>query len=172
MASESPARAVPRVVLAALVAVDVQLNTASALVEGLATQADDVERVHHRCGSKGLLGRGGLEAGEPIHRDDIQARAPGRLAALGQDRVVRGVPGHDEALSDPGHGQVLNHDRHHPSSDGSTRSMAHQGALTALPGIHSPKAGLISEHSTPVEDTAGTSATEARNLGVISTARQ
>ena len=31
--------------------------------------------------------------------------------ALSQDRVVRGVPRHGEAFGDPGHGQVLDHDR-------------------------------------------------------------
>ena len=156
----------------------VLLDPAAAPVQGVAGQADDVEGVHHRDRVGQLLGGGGLEPGEPVHRDDLHAVAPGlrsrsashgleRLLgaaldhvqqpgragavadrgevddhgdvlvaaagvppdvlidadhgdavepvrvvdqdplALGQDRVVGGVPRHPEPLGDPGDGQVL-----------------------------------------------------------------
>ena len=37
-----------------------------------AAEADDVERVHHRDRRWQLLGRGGLEPGEPVHRDHLE----------------------------------------------------------------------------------------------------
>ena len=43
---KSPARSVERVVLAAAVAMDGLLDPASALVQRVASQADDVEGVH------------------------------------------------------------------------------------------------------------------------------
>jgi hypothetical protein len=36
-----------------------------------------VEGVHDRDSVGQLLGGGGLEAGEPVHRDDLQTVAPG-----------------------------------------------------------------------------------------------
>ena len=73
---------VERVVLAAAVSVDGLLDAPSALVEGIAGQADHVEGIHHRdCVGK-LFGGGGLEAGEPVHRDDLHGLTP-RLGALG-----------------------------------------------------------------------------------------
>ena len=47
---------------------------------------------------------------------DVHAVEPVRVVdqdplALGQDRVVGGVPRHPEPLGDPGDGQVLAHDR-------------------------------------------------------------
>jgi hypothetical protein len=81
--SKGPSGAVEGVVLAAAVAVGGLLDPASALVRGVAGQADDVERVHD-CDRVGeLLGGGGPEAGEPVRRDDLDAVAPG-LRALAQ----------------------------------------------------------------------------------------
>lgn len=50
-----------------------------------------------------------------IHPDDAHPVEPGRIGdqdpvAFGQDRGVRGVPGHAESFSDSGHGEVLDHD--------------------------------------------------------------
>jgi len=156
------------------------LDPASAPIECVACQADDVEGVHHRDRVGQLLGGGGLEASESVHRDHLDAVAPGlrtfgepgleRLLgaaldhvqqpgrsgagadpgqvddhgdvlvaspgvapdvlvdtdrgdtaetagvvdqhplALGQDRVVGGVPRHPETLGDPRDGEVLGHD--------------------------------------------------------------
>jgi len=49
-----------------------------------------------------------------VHADDLHAVEPGRIvdqhpAALGQDRVVGGVPRHRQGLGDAGDGQVLAH---------------------------------------------------------------
>src|SRR3954454_17994495 len=60
--------AVERVVLAAAVAVQVVLDSAPAAVQGIAGQADDVEGAHPSGGVGHLLGGGGLESGEPVHR--------------------------------------------------------------------------------------------------------
>ena len=45
-------------------------------VERVAGQADDVERVHHRDRVGELFGRGGLEPGEPVHRDHLDPARP------------------------------------------------------------------------------------------------
>ena len=63
----------------------VLLDPAAAPVEGVAGQADDVEGIHHRDRVGELLGGGGLEAGEPVHRDDLDRVAP-RLGALRRAR--------------------------------------------------------------------------------------
>src|SRR5262249_30954435 len=56
------------------------LDASSAFVEGVAGQADDVEGIHD-CGRVGeFLGGGGLEPGETVHGDDLDAVAPGVLA--------------------------------------------------------------------------------------------
>ena len=68
---------VERVVLAAAVSVQVLLDPAPAPVERVAGEADDVEGVHHRRRCRQLFGGGGLESGEPVHRDDLQPVAPG-----------------------------------------------------------------------------------------------
>ena len=74
---------VERIAGAAAVAVEVLLDAASAVVERVAGETDDVERVHHRDGVGELLGGGGLEPGEPVHRDDLDHVAP-RLRAVGE----------------------------------------------------------------------------------------
>ena len=71
---------VERIVRAAAVAVDDLLDPAAAPVQGVAGEADHVERVHHRDGVGQLLGGGGLEPGEAVHRDDLDLVPPGRVA--------------------------------------------------------------------------------------------
>jgi hypothetical protein len=71
------AGAVERVVLAAALSVQVLLDAAPAPVERVAVEADDVGGVHHRRRCRRLFGGGGLESGEPVHRDDLQPVAPG-----------------------------------------------------------------------------------------------
>ena len=66
----------------------VLLDPAAAPVQRVAGQADDVEGVHHRDRVGQLLGGGGLEAGEPVHRDDLDAVAPG-LVAVGEPGLER-----------------------------------------------------------------------------------
>lgn len=60
----------------AAVAGGLLLNTAVCLVEGIAGEFDDMERVHdfHSIGQ--LLNRGCLEPGESIHGDDVNAITP------------------------------------------------------------------------------------------------
>jgi hypothetical protein len=173
-------RGIERVALAAAVPTGGLLDAAAALVQSIAGQAHDVERVHHRDRVGQFFAGGGLETGEPVHRNHLDAVAPGRVSfaepglehllrsafdhiqqprrtgavrdwrqvddygdvliaaagvapavlvdadhahavepvwvldqhtpALGQHRVVRGVPRHAEALGDPSDGQVLTHD--------------------------------------------------------------
>lgn len=47
-----------------------------AAVEGVCDQAHDVERVHYHRRAGQLLGRGGHEAAQPAHRDDLDPDAP------------------------------------------------------------------------------------------------
>ena len=56
------------------------LDAPSALVQGVAGQAHDLEGVHDGDGVGELLVGGGLEAGEPVHRDDLDGVAPGLRA--------------------------------------------------------------------------------------------
>ena len=79
---------VERVAGAAAVAAGVLLDPASAVVQGVAGQADYVEGVHHRDRVGQLLGGGGLEPGEPVHRDHLDAVAPG-LVAFGEPLLER-----------------------------------------------------------------------------------
>ena len=65
---------VERITGAAAMAMETLLDAASAVVERVAGEADDVERVHHRDGVGELLAGGGLEPGEPVHRDDLHRR--------------------------------------------------------------------------------------------------
>ena len=51
-------------------------------------QPDDVERVHDRDRLGQVFGGGGLEAGEPVHRDDLDGVAP-RLGAFGKPGLER-----------------------------------------------------------------------------------
>jgi hypothetical protein len=79
---------VERVVPVPAVAVDRELDPSSAPVERVAGQSDDVEGVHDRDRVRDLLGSGGLEPGEPVHRDDLDPVAPG-VVALGEPGLER-----------------------------------------------------------------------------------
>jgi len=65
--------AVERIVLAAAVPVGVLLDASAALVQRVAGQTDDVEGIHDRDSVGQLFAGGGLEPGEPVHRDDLHA---------------------------------------------------------------------------------------------------
>jgi len=80
---QGPPRLVERVTGAAAVPVGVLLDSAPAPVERVAGQADHMEGVHDRDRVGELFGGGGLEPGEPIHRDDLHTVAPG-LRPLGE----------------------------------------------------------------------------------------
>ena len=64
-------------------AVEVLLDPAPAAVQGVAGQAHHVEGIHHRDRVGQLLAGGGLEPGEPVHRDHLDRVAP-RPRTLGQ----------------------------------------------------------------------------------------
>ena len=63
--------------------VELLLDTSAGGVERVSGQPDDVEGVHDRGRIREFLGGGGLEAGEPVHRDDLDlvAHAAGRSAS-------------------------------------------------------------------------------------------
>jgi hypothetical protein len=69
--AQHPADAVERVTGAAAVPARVLLDALAAAVQCVAGQGDDMERVHDRDRVGKLFGGGGLEAGEPVHRDDL-----------------------------------------------------------------------------------------------------
>ena len=107
---QGPPAGVERVTGVAAVPAGVLLDPAPALVEGVAGKADDVERVHHRDRVGQLLGGGGLEAGEAVHRHDLDLVAPG-LRAVGEPGLERLLgtafdhvqqPGRAGAVADPG----------------------------------------------------------------------
>ncbi len=77
---QGPPRGVERVAGAAAVPAGVLLDPAAALVERVGSEADDVERVHHGDCLGQLLAGGGLEAGEAVHRDDLDPGPPGLVA--------------------------------------------------------------------------------------------
>ena len=70
--------------------VEFLLDTPSALIQGVAGQVYDVEGVHDRPCAGELFGGSALEPGESIHRDDLDALAPG--VGLG------GQPGFEDLL--------------------------------------------------------------------------
>lgn len=74
---EQTAATVERVAGAAAVPEGLLLDTLAGLVERIAEQLNDMERVHHRRRVGDLFACGGLVAGEAIHRDDIDAITPG-----------------------------------------------------------------------------------------------
>ena len=85
---QGPAGGVERVTLVAAVTEDAELNSPAALVEGVASQAHDVEGIHHRHRAGQFLSGGGLEPGEPIHRHDLHPLAPA-LGAGGEPGLER-----------------------------------------------------------------------------------
>jgi hypothetical protein len=72
------------------------LDAAAALVQSIAAQAHDVERVHHRDRVGQFLAGGGLEPGEPVHRNHLDAVAPGRVsfAEPGLEHLLRSALDH------------------------------------------------------------------------------
>ncbi len=97
----SPAGAIERVVGAAAVTVQILLDPATAPVQGVAGETHDVEGVHDRGRVRQFLGGGGLETGEPVHRDDLQALAP-RLRPVGQPRLERLLGAARDHVQQPG----------------------------------------------------------------------
>ena len=83
---EGPATGVKRVAGSSAMAVKLLLNTPVALIEGVASETDHVEGVHHgdRCGE--LFRSSGLEAGEAIHRGCLDSVVP-CLGSLSQPRL-------------------------------------------------------------------------------------
>ena len=73
---QGAARFVERVTGAAAMPDRVLLHSASALVQRVAGEADNVEGVHDRDGVGEFFGGGRLEACEPVHRDDFDPLAP------------------------------------------------------------------------------------------------
>lgn len=64
------------------------LDPAPTGIEGVCGQPDHVEGTRHGDGVGELFGGGGLEPGEPIHRDDLHRVAPG-FVARGEPRFER-----------------------------------------------------------------------------------
>jgi hypothetical protein len=77
---QGPAGGVERVAVTATATAGVLLDPAAALVEGVTGQAHDMEGIHDRDRVGQFLGGGGLEPGEPVHRDDFDTVAPHILA--------------------------------------------------------------------------------------------
>jgi len=59
--AQEPPRPVERIVFAAPVPVEILLNTASALIQSIASKVNDVEGVHHHDRARESFGRSGLE---------------------------------------------------------------------------------------------------------------
>lgn len=74
---QRPTGLVERVVLVTPAPVDDLLDPPAAFVQRVVGQADDVEGVHHRDRVRQFFGSGGLEAGEPVHRDHFDLVTPG-----------------------------------------------------------------------------------------------
>jgi len=85
---QGPARPVQRVAGQAPVTVELLLDPAPAGVHRVPAEADDVEGVHHRDRGWELLGGGGLEPGEPVHRNHLHSVAP-ILRPPGEPRLER-----------------------------------------------------------------------------------
>lgn len=72
------------------------LDALPGAVEGVAGELDDVERVHHLDRVREGFGGGGLEAGEPVHRDHLDP-VPERCGLLlepGLEHRFRETRGH------------------------------------------------------------------------------
>lgn len=73
---ESAAGLVERIVLQPAVPGGVLLDPASADIERVTGETDDMEWVHDRCRVREFLSGDGLEPGEPVHRDHLDPLAP------------------------------------------------------------------------------------------------
>lgn len=84
----------------------VALHPPSAVIEGVAGELDDMEGVHHRDCVGDLFRGGGLESGEPVHRDHIDALPPGRgtFGEPGLEYLLR--PAFDH-VQQPGRARLL-----------------------------------------------------------------
>jgi len=80
---QRPARGVERVALTAAMAVDGLLHPAPAPVQRVAGLPDHLEGIHDRDRVGQHFGGSGLQPGEPVHRDDLDAVAP-RLRTGGE----------------------------------------------------------------------------------------
>src|SRR3546814_7689678 len=87
---QDPSGGVERVAGAAPVTVGGELDSSATPVQGLAGEADDVERVHHRDCVGEFLGGCGLEAGEAVHRDYLDGVAP-CLRPVGEPGLEHGL---------------------------------------------------------------------------------
>jgi len=67
---------------------DCLLHSSPALVQRVAGQPHNVEGIHDRNRVRELFGGGGLEAGEPVHRNDLDRVAPG-LRPIGEPLLER-----------------------------------------------------------------------------------
>jgi len=82
-----------------------------------------------------------------VDADDLHAVEPVRILdqyplALGQDRVVGGVPRHPKTLGDPGNAQVLAHDAfQRPPQPAPRQLRARPGSLAGVLTPHVPAAG-------------------------------
>ena len=97
---QGPPGPVQRVVAAASVAVQVLLDPAPALVQGIPGEPDDVEGVHDRHRAREFLSGGGLEPGEPVHRDHLHRVTP-RLGPVGEPGLERGLGAALEHIQQP-----------------------------------------------------------------------
>jgi hypothetical protein len=94
-----------------------------------------------------LIAAAGVAPAVLADADHAQTVEPVRLLdqhtpALGQHRVVRGVPRHAEALGDPGDGQMLTHDAFQRSSQRATRQLRPRlGGPAGVLARHMPTAG-------------------------------
>jgi len=93
---QGPPGRVERVSLHPAVAVDGLLHTPAAPVECVAGEADDVEGIHDRDRVGKFLGGRGLEAGEPVHRHNLDT-----VALQPRHRRARSRAGGEPGLERP-----------------------------------------------------------------------
>jgi hypothetical protein len=113
---QRPVSPVERIAGTPSVPVQVLLDPAPAPVQGVAGQTDDVEGVHHRHRGGELSGGGGLEAGEPVHGDNLETLAPS-LRPLGEPGLERLLGAALDHVQQP-RGTCLVADRGETDSDG------------------------------------------------------
>ena len=116
------------------------LHPLPAPLEGVTGKGDDVEGVHHRDRVRQRLGGGGLEAGEPVHRHDLDAFAPG-LRTPGQPGLERLLGPALDHVQKPGRAGLIA-DRREVDDDGDV--------LVALAGVP-PDVLIDADHLHPVK---------------------
>jgi hypothetical protein len=151
---EDAAGLVERIVFAAPPAVQALLDATTAGVEGVAGEADDVERVHHRLRVRELLADGGLEAGEPVHRDDLDTIAP-VLRACGEPGLEHGFRATLDHVQQTG-GAGLVAVRGEVDDDGDVlvadSRVAPDVLVDADHGDAVEPGGIVDQHSTPFSE--------------------